>query len=87
MEKVTFNGELVLTLESKSDWVYMVPAKLPKKRFFNEHFLWIDANGNSLSCGGDFMAAEEMQLYPVKVYRMQYVRDAYKQQNEKECQQ
>ena len=87
MEKVTFNGELVLTIESHNDWIRKCPRHLPEKRFYNEHFMWIDANGNCLAMGGDFMAAEEMQSYPVKVYRMQYVRDVYKQQNEKECQQ
>ncbi len=79
MEKVTFNGELVLTLESKSDWISRVPHCLLEKRFYNEAFMWIDANGNCLAMGADFIAAEKMKSYPVKVYRMAYVRDEYEQ--------
>lgn len=82
MEKVTFNGELVLTLESKSEWISRVPHRLPEKRFYNEIFMWIDANGNCLAMGADFMAAEKMKSYPVKVYRLAYTRYEYEQENE-----
>lgn len=75
MEKITFNGELILTLESKNDCINMDPHCLPAQKFYNEQFMWIDANGNCLARGVDFTAAEEMQSYPVKVYRMQYVKD------------
>lgn len=75
MEKVTFNGELILTIESKNDWINKCPHRLPAQKFYNEQFVWIDASGNCLAMGADFMAAEEKQSYPVKVYRMQYVRN------------
>jgi len=67
--KPTFNGELILTLESKNDWIRKVPNHLPEKNYHNEQFIWIDANGNTLVMGEDFAAAEKLQTYPVKVYR------------------
>jgi hypothetical protein len=77
IEKPSFNGELILTLESKSDWIRKVPNHLPEKNYYNEHFIWIDANGNTLSMGIDFALAEEMNSYPVKVYRHIRVKQAY----------
>jgi len=69
LEKPSFNGELILTLESKNEWVRKVPRHLPEKNYLNEHFIWIDANGNTLVMGEDFAAAEKINSFPVKVYR------------------
>lgn len=76
IEKPSFNGELVLTLESKNEWVRKVPHHLPEKNYPNEHFIWIDANGNTLVMGEDFAAAERIKSFPVKVYRHIRVKDA-----------
>lgn len=78
IEKPSFNGELILTLESKNEWVRKVPNHLPEKNYYNEHFIWIDANGNTLAMGADFAAAERIKSYPVKVYRHIRTSDAEK---------
>ena len=69
MKKVTFNGELLLTLESKADWIHNVPDRLPPQVIAAEQRIWIDRNGYCLSIGEDFEAAMQMASYPVKVYR------------------
>lgn len=79
MDKITFNGELLITLTSKQDWINNIPRMLPSKRYYKEDFLWLDKNGNQLVMGEDFKAAEEMESYPVKVYRLQRVVDARKE--------
>lgn len=76
--KPCFNAELILTLESKNEWVRKVPRHLPEKNYYNEQFIWIDANGNTLVMGEDFAAAERMDSYPVRVYRHIRVSDAEK---------
>ncbi len=81
IEKPTFNGELILTLESKNEWIRKVPRRLPEKNYHNEHFICIDANGNTLVMGEDFAAAEKMNSYPVRVYRHIRVSDAEKVKN------
>lgn len=69
VEKITFNGELILTLTSKQDWINRVPKFLPPKSAA-ERLVWLDANGNCASIGEDFSAAEQKQSYPIKVYRL-----------------
>ena len=73
MEKVTFNGELILELYSKNDWVNRVPNYLPENIRGGEQRIWIDKNGNVFECGSDFIAAEKQDSYPCKVYRVQNV--------------
>jgi len=73
--KPSFNGELLLTLESESDWVRKVPRCLPEKTKA-QLLIWIDANNNCLTIGEDFAAAEEMNSYPVRVYRLTRVTEA-----------
>jgi hypothetical protein len=80
--KPSFNGELILTLESKDEWIRKVPRRLPEKNYYNEHFIWIDANGNTLVMGEDFAAAEKIGSYPVKVYRHTRVSDVAKENNQ-----
>lgn len=82
LEKVSFNGTLLLTLESKNDWISKVPCHLPEKNYHNEQFIWIDANGNTLVMGEDFSAAEKINSYPVKVYRHIRVKDAAEFKNQ-----
>jgi hypothetical protein len=75
MEKITFNGELILTLESKQEWVNKIPNHLPEKRYAEQR-LWLDKNGNCLTIGEDFAAAEKAESYPVRVYSLQRVAEA-----------
>lgn len=75
MEKVICNGELIITLESKQDWVNRIPDELPEKRMAEQR-IWIDKNGNCMAIGEDFSAAEKMHSYPVKVYSLQRVTEA-----------
>jgi len=69
VQKITFNGELLLTLTCKRDWINQVPNRLPKMSQ-SERLVFLDANGNCASIGLDFQAAEQKQSYPIKVYRM-----------------
>lgn len=67
--KVKANVELLMTLQNKKEWIDRVPRHLPEKANLTEEWIWLDKNGNSLRLGEDFSAAEEMQTYPVKIYR------------------
>lgn len=72
IKKPIFNGELVLTLESKREWINKVPSHLPEK-LKAQQLIWLDVNNNCLTIGEDFAAAEEMKSYPVRVYRVNRV--------------
>lgn len=65
---VTLRGEFIIELESKEDWCNSIPCRLPKLSSA-ERLIWIDANGHGLTCGLDFRSAEQLNSYPVKVYR------------------
>lgn len=67
MEKITVNAVFVIELKSKQDWVNKLPQSLPTLAR-GEEFIFIDSNGNFLTMGADFSAAEEIKTYPVKVY-------------------
>ena len=47
-----------------------MPEILPKKIRGGEQWIWIDKNGCAFECGADFMAAERLETYPCKVYRV-----------------
>jgi hypothetical protein len=81
MEKITINGELLFELSSKQDWVNRVPRILPNKTRAGEIWIWVDKNGDIFELGIDFMAAEEQDTYPCKVYRVQNVSN----KNKKQC--
>lgn len=70
MEKVLVQAEFLFELISKQDWVNNVPKILPKKKHLNEQWLWIDKNGHIMQRGADFSAAERLNSYPCKVYRL-----------------
>jgi len=67
---ILLNAELILELHTKNQWINRVPDCLPEKRYFKEEFLFIDSHGNKMHCGGDFSAAEKLDSYPVRVYRL-----------------
>lgn len=73
MEKVTFIGELILTLDSKQEWIRKIPRHLPPPRIADEQRVWLDKNGNCFAIGEDFSAAEKAESYPVRVYSLQRV--------------
>lgn len=73
MTQIIVNGELILELKSKQDWINKVPNQLPKKSRGAEQYLWVDKNGNVFECGADFSAAEKQSSYPCKVYKLQSV--------------
>ena len=66
MEELTIEGELLLTLHSKRDWINKIPRWLPEKKSRAEQRIWLDKNGNALTIGEDFSAAEDKGSYPVK---------------------
>lgn len=75
---IQVQAEPLFELASKQDWVNKVPGILPDKKRREEKWIWIDKNGNSLEIGLDFMVAEELQTYPVKVYRLIQVQETKK---------
>jgi len=82
MEKINILGELVLELDSHSDWIRKCPNRLPDKNRRNEEFIFVDKNGHVLEIGKDFMEATEYETYPVKVYRTKTVSQWAKEKSE-----
>lgn len=74
-ERIAFKGELILELKSQNDWVNKVPRMLPEKTRAGERFIFLDKHGHVLESGADFMAAEVIGSYPVRVYRPISVRE------------
>lgn len=68
--KIVVTGELILELTSRQDWFNRIPRALPEKRA-DEQWIWVDRYGNVLTVGKDFVAAEKMKSYPVKIFRLQ----------------
>lgn len=69
-EQPSIKGDLLFTLASKQEWVNKVPRCLPEKTTKAEAWLWIDRYGNNMAIGEDFTAAEDLESYPVRVYRL-----------------
>jgi hypothetical protein len=67
---IEVQAEPLFELASKQDWINKVPGILPEKTKRTETWIWLDKNGNTLHSGLDFSDAEELQAYPVKVYRL-----------------
>ena len=81
METIQVKGELLFELENKQQWVNRVPEILPKKTRGGESWIWVDKNGNVFECGADFSAAERLNTYPCKVYRLSNVAGIEKYNN------
>lgn len=81
MKKIILNGELILTLESKNDWINKMPLHLPEKRKAEQR-IWLDKNGNCLAIGEDFAEAEFQHSYPVKVYSLRRVAEVTEPEQE-----
>jgi len=84
VEIIQVKGELLFTLASKQQWINRVPQILPPKRRTGEVWVWVDKNGNIFECGADFSAAEELDTYPCKVYRLCSVSDRKKAEKKAE---
>lgn len=70
MEEITVKAEFLFELKSKKDWINKVPGLIPPKIRGGESKIWVDKNGFVYECGADFLASEELQTYPCKVYRL-----------------
>lgn len=66
-------GKLVMTLGSKKQWIDQIPIRLPEKTRTGEQFLFIDGNGCKFESGADFEAAENINSYPCRVYKLMSV--------------
>lgn len=69
MENITVNGELIMVLTDKQDWLRKIPRHLPEERP-GEQRIWVDRNGFIFERGLDFDAAEKLDTYPCKIYRL-----------------
>lgn len=72
MAKIEVQAEFIIEFKSKSEWVNNCPKCLPFKPA-GEEWIWLDKNGNTLTNGMDFMAAEKALTFPVKVFRTKRV--------------
>lgn len=70
MEQITVNVEFLFELQSKQQWISKIPNILPDKIRGGEQWIWLDKFGNVFECGADFSAAENLDSYPCKVYRV-----------------
>ena len=70
METISVKGELLFVINNKREWISRVPQILPQKTRPGEMWLWVDKHGNNFELGLDFAAAEKMDSYPCKVYRL-----------------
>ena len=67
MAKIKINGTLVFEIRSKNHWINSFPGALPKLPM-SEKIIWVDNQGNVATCGEDFMDAEKLETYPIKIY-------------------
>lgn len=70
--EIKINGTLVFEIQSKNHWVNAFPGAIPEIPQ-RESYLWVDAQGNIATCGGDFMHADKIDTYPIKVYWLQRI--------------
>lgn len=77
IETITVKAELLMELKSKQEWINKIPRHLPNKKYESEKFLWIDKNGNQFERGADFTIADEKNLFPCRIYRVQTISDVY----------
>ena len=70
MEEIKVNAEFLFELKSKHEWVNKIPDILPGKTRAGESWVWLDKNNNVFERGADFIAAENHDAYPCRVYRL-----------------
>jgi hypothetical protein len=71
-EEIKINATLVFEITSKRHWINAFPGAIPELPK-TEKYIWIDAKGNSATCGEDFMKADGDETYPIKVYLLQRI--------------
>lgn len=76
MEQISVNAEFLFELQSKQQWINRIPQILPNKIRGGEQWIWLDKFGNVFEAGADFSAAENLDSYPCKVYRVVNVNTA-----------
>lgn len=72
MEKITVNAEYLFEFDSKQQWINKAQSWFANTGLMvnSENLVCISKDGDVLTCGLDFTAAEVMDAYPVKVYRL-----------------
>lgn len=70
--EIKINVTEVFEITSKRHWINAFPGAIPELPK-TEKYIWIDAKGNSATCGEDFMTAEDNETYPIKIYLLQRV--------------
>lgn len=71
-QQITINATLVYEIPTKNHWINYFPGAVPEIPGIEE-YLFLDKNGNTVTCGEDFMAAEKQSTFPIKVYLLQRV--------------
>ena len=69
MEELTIKVEKMDEFLSKADWICRAQFAF-RNRSYDEEWKCFDKNGNHVYIGADFTAAEEIQRYPIGVYRL-----------------
>lgn len=66
---IQLEAEHVTTFHSFSEWVNKASSRIggfPR----TQQIICVDINGNTLTCGEDFMSARDNDKFPVKAYRL-----------------
>lgn len=68
-ETIRIIAEEVTTFNTFSEWVNKASSRIGGFAK-TQQILCVDINGNTLTCGEDFMCARDNNLFPVKAYRL-----------------
>lgn len=71
-EEIKIKATLVFEINSKRNWINSFPGAIPELPMA-EKYIWIDAKGNSATCGEDFSTAEDNDTYPIKVFLLERI--------------
>lgn len=73
--RIAINGTLIYEIENKSQWINRFPGAIPNLHKLPkcETLLWVDKNGNVSTVGEDFMVAQDVDSYPIKIYWLQRI--------------
>lgn len=73
MLRIKVFAEFLFQLDSEEDWIKKVPKIVPPKIRSGETRIWVDKYGNVFEAGVDFRAAQILDSYPCRVYRLRNV--------------
>ena len=71
-QEIKIKATLVFEISCKSRWINLFPGAMPELPM-TEKYIWIDAKGNSATCGEDFATAEDNHTYPIKAYLIERI--------------